>query len=72
MKLARPRPGPPRKGRPAALAASPCPQRAAMRERGEGAKRLRGGVVSLQRALEAPEPTGADITEVPRWLAQSC
>ena len=42
MQLARARRGPPRKGRPAALAASPFPQRAAMREKGEGAKRHRG------------------------------
>ena len=33
---------PPRKGRPAALVASSLPQRAAGRERGEGAKRHRG------------------------------
>jgi hypothetical protein len=33
---------PPCKGRPAALVASPCPHRAAVRERGEGAQRLRG------------------------------
>ncbi len=32
----------PSKGRPAARAASPCPPRAAGRERGEGAKRHRG------------------------------
>jgi len=33
---------PPRKGRPAALVASPFPPRAALRERGEGAQRHRG------------------------------
>ncbi|PIF91656.1 hypothetical protein CLU86_2590 [Acidovorax sp. 62] len=33
---------PPRKGRPAALAVSPFPNGAAIREKGEGAKRLRG------------------------------
>ena len=37
-----PKPGQPCKGRPAALAASPFPNRAAIREKGEGAKRLRG------------------------------
>ena len=37
MQLAQARPEPPRKGLPAALAASPFPQRAAMREKGEGA-----------------------------------
>ena len=33
---------PPRKGRPAALAVSPFPQRAARREKGEAAQPLRG------------------------------
>lgn len=42
MKWARPRPGMPSKGRPAARASSPFPDGAAMREKGEGAKRLRG------------------------------
>src|SRR3989338_5466693 len=42
-KLAMRRRGQPSKGRPAARAASPCPRCAAMRERGGGAKRLRGG-----------------------------
>ena len=42
MRWARPRPGSPRKGRPAALAASPFPQRATLREKGEGAQRYRG------------------------------
>ncbi len=46
--------GPPRKGRPAALAASPCPHCAAMRERGEGAKRLEGGA-SEKRGAHAEE-----------------
>ncbi|GAD24453.1 hypothetical protein AVS7_04213 [Acidovorax sp. MR-S7] len=42
VKLARPKRGPPRKGRPAALAASHFPQRAALREKGEAAQPLRG------------------------------
>ena len=42
MHRGQPRPGLPRKGRPAAPVASPCPQRAALRERGEGPKGLRG------------------------------
>ena len=37
-----PRPETPRKGRPAALVSSPFPEREARREKGEGAKRLRG------------------------------
>ncbi len=37
-----PNQGPPCKGRPAALVASPCPHCEAVRERGEGAQRLRG------------------------------
>ena len=40
--LARPRRETPRKGRPAALVSSPFPEREARREKGEGAKRLRG------------------------------
>ena len=55
MTLARSRPGLPRKGRPAALGASPCPQRAALRERGEGAKRHRGGHFI---AVSEPMPLG--------------
>ncbi len=47
MKPARPKRGQPRKGRPAVLLASPCPHGAAMRERGEGAKRLRGVLFHL-------------------------
>ena len=35
-------PAHPRKGRPAALGASPFPNGAAIREKGEGAQRLRG------------------------------
>ena len=37
---------PPRKGRPAALAASPFPQSAALPEKGEGAKRHRGLLIN--------------------------
>src|SRR3990167_375399 len=40
---------PPCKGRPAALVASPCPHRPAVRERGEGAQRLRGVISKLFR-----------------------
>ena len=49
MKPARPWPGPPCKGRPAALGASPCPQRAALRERGEGAKGDSATVFKVKR-----------------------
>ena len=42
--LARPRPGQPCKGRPAALAASPFPTREARREKGEGAQAPQGDV----------------------------
>ena len=56
MQLARPGPGLPRKGRPAALGASPCPLRAALRERGEGAKRHRG--VFHFMASSEPMPLG--------------
>ena len=46
MELARPTPVLPRKGRQQlgiqALASSPCPQRTALRERGEAAQPLRG------------------------------
>ncbi len=50
-------------GRPAALAASPCPQRAALQERGEGAQRLRGGYPILQPApLSASALAATPIT----------
>jgi hypothetical protein len=39
---------PPRKGRPAALAVSPFPNGVAIREKGEGAKRLRGLYICQQ------------------------
>ena len=42
MQLALPKPVQPSKGRPAARAASPFPNGAAIREKGEGAQRLRG------------------------------
>ncbi len=48
--LARPRRETPRKGRPAALVSSPFPEREARREKGEGAKRLRG-MYRVQAAL---------------------
>ena len=60
MKLARTKRGQPRKGRPAALAASPCPQCGAMRERGEGPQGLRGAsanVPRMQLLLVEDDPT---------------
>ena len=60
MKLARPKRWQPRKGRPAALPASPCPHCAAMRERGEGPKGLRGAsanVPRMQLLLVEDDPT---------------
>ena len=60
MQLSRPKRGQPRKGRPAALAASPCPHCAAMRERGEGPQGLRGAsdnVPRMQLLLVEDDPT---------------
>ena len=60
MKLAGPKRWQPRKGRPAALPASPCPHCAAMRERGEGPKGLRGAsanVPRMQLLLVEDDPT---------------
>ena len=48
-KPARRSPVPPRKGRPAALAASPCSRRAALRERGEGAEGDSATVFKVKR-----------------------
>ena len=62
MQLAQARPEPPRKGRPAALAASPFPQRAALREQGDGAKRHRGLWQRHPAAGQSPSPDRAART----------
>jgi len=60
----RPMPGLPRKGRPAALGASPCPRRAALRERGEGAKRHRG-VFHLSGSISSFSPSSRTWAGLP-------
>ncbi len=64
MQRARSRPGLPRKGRPAAPGASPCPQRAALRERGEAAQPLRG-VFHFNACSAAPPSKG--VVRVLAW-----
>ena len=59
---------PPRKGRPAARVAFPCPHCAAMRERGEGAKRLRGVSSRFSRSRRRRSSRSLPLRRRTPWL----